>query len=539
MKKASLVLLTILLMNILHAQQPKLVVGIVVDQMRYDYLERYKAGFGKGGFKRLMSNGYNFTQCHINYFPTYTGPGHASIYTGTPPSVNGIVANDWLERNTGDSMYCVEDNQVQTVGSNNSSGKMSPANLYSATITDQLKLATNFKSKVVGICIKDRGSILPAGHHPDACYWFDYKSGNWITSTYYAKELPSWVNKFNDKQIPEKFLSQTWDTYFPLTKYMQSTADDVPYEGLLTKKELKPVFPHKLAEIRDGKDYSLLLKTPFGNAMTRLMAEDAILNLDLGKDDITDFLALSFSSTDYVGHTFGINAIELEDTYYRLDRDLDSLFQSLDKLVGKDQYMVFLTADHGCAHNVQYLLDNHMKAGLFDEKKMLDSLNKFLFRQYKLQNLIQYVDNQQIYLNDSLLKMHGLIKKNIAEELASFVENFEGVEGSISSEQMMNNKFPTGLFDGFYQRGYREERCGDVYYKLQPGWMVMSRTTGTTHGSPYDYDTHIPFLMMGKGIKPGRDGKSVGMVDIAPTICNLLNIQLPDGCTGKNVYNKK
>ncbi len=539
MKKASFLLLYCLILNTLTAQKPKLVVGIVIDQMRYDYLEKFKSGFGKGGFNRLLSQGRNYSQCHINYFPTYTAPGHASIYTGTTPAVHGIVANEWFERKTNDTMYCVSDNSVQTIGSTTSAGMMSPKNLYSTTMTDQLKLSTNFKGKVVSICIKDRGSILPGGHHPDECYWFDNKVGKWITSTYYAQELPSWVQNFNNKNLPEVLINQTWNTFFPISKYTQSTADDVPYESPLTKKELKPVFPHRLSEIRENNEYGLLLKTPFGNTLTRLMVQDALKNIDLGKDTITDFLAVSFSSTDYVGHHFGINAIELEDTYYRLDRELDSLFQSLDKSVGKDNYIVFLTADHGCAHNPQYLIDNHMNAGFFKEHQMLDSLNQVLDKTYKQEKLIKYVENQQIYLDDALIASANLNKESIIQTISEAIKYFEGIEGIVTANQIINNQILGALFDTHYQKGFRKERCGDIYYKLLPGWMIMPRPTGTTHGSPYDYDTHIPFLLMGPQVKAGVDGQSVNITDIAPTICNLLGIQLPDGCTGKNVYDKK
>ncbi|MBI3235062.1 MAG: alkaline phosphatase family protein, partial [Bacteroidetes bacterium] len=313
---------------------------------------------------------------------------------------------------------------------------------------------------------------------------------------------------------------------------------DAPYEAPLTKKEQKPVFPHNLSEIRENGEYGLLLKTPFGNTLTRLMAQDAIMNTGIGRDSITDFLALSFSSTDYVGHHFGINAIELEDTYYRLDRDLDSLFQTLDKTVGKDNYIVFLTADHGCAHNPQYLIDNHMKAGFFKEHQMLDSLNQTLVNTYKQEGLIKYVENQQIYLDDALIAKANLNKESIIQTISETIKYFEGIEGVITANQIINNQIPGALFDTHYQKGFRKEKCGDIYYKLLPGWMVMPRNTGTTHGSPYDYDTHIPFLLMGKNVVPDQVNIPVSITDIAPTICNLLNIQLPDGCTGKNVYIK-
>lgn len=536
MKKALILVFSFLFFVRLQAQKPKLVVGIVVDQMRYDYLEKFRSGFGKGGFNRLLNRGLNFSQCRINYFPSYTAPGHASIYTGTTPAVHGIVANEWFERWTLDTMYCVSDVHVTGVGSSGNAGKMSPANLYATTMTDQLKLSNGFQSKVYSICIKDRGSILPGGHYPDGCFWFDSKAGKWITSSYYAQSLPDWVQQFNDRNYPDRLLRQTWKMLLPSSYYNMCTADDAPYEAPLTGKEIKPVFPHILPEIRDGKDFGLLLKTPFGNTLTRMLAQEALMNEGLGQDTITDFLAISFSSTDYVGHHFGIDAMEVADTYYRLDRELDSLFQALDQRVGKDNYMVFLTADHGCAHNPDFLKDHHMPGGFFDEKSLMDSLNNHLARHLKTPNLILYAENQQIYLNDSVIQLKFMNKKAIADLVASMLMPFEGIEGAVTSDQL---GAPKGMFDEYYRRGYRPERCGDVYFKLKPGWMSMPRKTGTTHGSPYDYDTHIPFLLMGKGLGNGTISTPVSITDIAPTICNFLNIQYPDGTTGKSVLEKK
>ncbi len=534
MKRYSLFLLLTISFFAKAQTPPKLVVGIVVDQMRYDYLERYKSKYGKGGFKRLMQQGYNFSRCNINYFPTFTGPGHAAIYSGTTPSINGIVANEWFERSIEDTMYCVSDSTVVGVGTNSSAGKMSPRNLLSTTLSDELKLATNFKGKVVGVCPKDRGGILPAGHHPNACYWYEGKSGNWITSSYYTKSLPGWVSNFNARKYPEQYLAGNWNTLLPIEQYTESSADNVPYEGLLSDKEKLPVFPHELPLIKkDG--FGMLLQTPFGNSFTRKFAQEAIQNEGLGQDNITDLLAVSFSSPDYIGHLYGINSIEIEDCYLRLDRELDSFFTYLDKHVGKGNYLVFLTADHGAAHNPQFMNDSGIHAGNFDWKKALDSLSANLEMHMKTKNLIRYYDNQQIYLDDQVVDGKFMNYKGLCDYIASFMTRFPGVDGCITSAQLKNAQLPDGP-DAMMQRGYRPDRCGDVFIKLKPGWMELGRKTGTTHGSTFDYDTHIPFLLMGAGIKPGESGQPVSITDIAPTICHILKIQAPSGCTGKAVY---
>jgi predicted AlkP superfamily pyrophosphatase or phosphodiesterase len=517
-----------------HAQQrPKLVVGIVVDQMRQDYLVRFQSKYGKGGFKRLLSEGFQFSQCNINYVPTYTGPGHAAIYTGTTPQINGIVGNEWLECLSGDTMYCVADKWVETVGSETKAGRMSPRNMYTTTMTDELRLSTNFKGKVIGVCIKDRGSILPAGHSANAAYWFDSKVGNFVTSTYYMNELPEWVKQFNAEKWPEKLINQTWNTYLPIETYTESDKDLSPYEGVLSDKEASPTFPHKLGEIRK-EGYGTLLTTPFGNTLTKLMAIKAMEKEGLGKDSITDFLALSFSSTDYIGHNYGINSIELEDAYIRLDRELEELFNYLDAQVGKGKFTVFLSADHGCAHNPQYLKDRKIPAGFFDYSKAIDSLKTQLKMVMNEDALIRYYENQQIYLNEP--KAGGaMTRKELGNYISKFMMQFEGVDFCITADQLNNTSWDWGIRSKI-QKGFNASRCGDVYICLKPGWMELSRKTGTTHGSAFDYDTHIPFVLMGWGIKAGITNKPVSITDIAPTICDLIKIQTPSGCTGQSVY---
>ncbi|MEO8088088.1 MAG: alkaline phosphatase family protein, partial [Bacteroidota bacterium] len=338
--------------------KPKLVVGIVVDQMRYDYLFRFKEKYSEGGFRRLMHDGFLFENANYNYVPTYTAPGHTCIYTGTTPSHNGIISNDWYDRELGKTIGCVWDSTMKPVGTTSISGKMSPKNLLCTTVTDELRAASNFKSKVIGIALKDRGAILPAGHSANAAYWHDPYSNNWVTSSYYMAQLPTWAQKFNERKMVDSMLSKPWNTLLPVDSYVESTADDTPYEGLF-KGETKPVFPHNLPEIKKD-DEELIRKTPFGNTFTAMFAKAAIEGEQLGKGSNIDFLAISFSSTDYVGHMFGTNAIELEDTYIRLDRDLADLLSYLDNTVGKNNYLLFLTADHGAVANPIYNHDHNL-----------------------------------------------------------------------------------------------------------------------------------------------------------------------------------
>jgi predicted AlkP superfamily pyrophosphatase or phosphodiesterase len=345
--------------------KPKLIVGIVIDQMRYDYLAKYYNKFSENGFKKLLTQGFNCKNTNYNYAPTYTGPGHASIYTGTTPSFHGIIGNDWFVIDSGRVIYVTDDPTVQTVGSaSTKAGKMSPHNMLASTIGDELRLYSNLKSKVISVSLKDRAAILPGGHLSNGSYWFDSGSGNFITSTFYKKELPQWVTDFNVQHLSDKYLSQPWNTLLPIEQYTESAEDDNHYEGLY-KGETKPVFPHNLPAMFSKTDYEVLLSTPFGNTIVKDIALAALKSENLGKGDNTDFLAISFSSTDYIGHMMGPQSIELEDTYLRLDRDLAEIITYLEKKYGKDNFLLFLTADHAVAYVPQELMDLKMNAGYF------------------------------------------------------------------------------------------------------------------------------------------------------------------------------
>jgi predicted AlkP superfamily pyrophosphatase or phosphodiesterase len=536
MKKILLFLSICFLSIQINAQkttQPKLVVGIVVDQMRYDFLYRYWNKYGDGGFKYLLKKGRSFENLHYNYVPTYTGPGHAAIYTGTSPAYNGIVANDWFDRKLGKSVYVVEDPNVQTVGSNSENGKMSPDHLLTTTITDELEIFTNKKSKVIGIALKDRGAILPAGNMADGAYWYDPSTGNWITSTFYMNQLPAYVQTYNEKKLADQYLNQVWNTLLPIDQYTESTVDDTNFE-VKFKKEEKPVFPHDLPAIRGSYDFGLLSRTPFGNTFTTDFALEVLEKEEMGKDEITDFLALSYSSTDYVGHQFGINSIEAEDTYIRLDLELKRLFQYLEKNVGKGNFVVFLTADHGVVNAPAYLKSEKIHTGGFQRKDYESTLKDFLNNELGSDNWVSHYDNQQVYLNRDLIKSKKVDLKNIQDKVVEFTRDFEGVADVIPAHQMATIALGNLMFQKI-QRGYDYDRSGDVLLVLEPQWIDDDKALkgGTTHGSSYAYDTHVPFIIMGKGIVAGGTNQEASIIDIAPTLANYLRIMEPSGCTGK------
>lgn len=508
-------------------EKPKLIVGIVVDQMRFDYLYRYYAKYSKGGFKRLMSEGYNCKNNHYSYVPTYTGPGHASIYTGSVPAINGIAGNDWYDRDAKKSVYCAEDTTVSTVGSTSKAGLMSPRNLLVTTITDQLRLSTNFGSKVIGISQKDRGSILPAGHTANASYWFDSASGNWITSTYYMKELPSWVKSVNDKRPADQYLKQPWTTLLPITEYTESTSDNQPYERALPGEEA-PVFPHKIA------NYEVLRTSPGGNTITKDFAIEALKSEQLGKGKFTDFLAVSFSSTDYVGHSFGPNSIEAEDTYLRLDKDIEQLLTYLDSYLGKENVLVFLSADHGVANVAGFNQSVNIPAGMQDDRKIGKALDTHLKEKLGEGKWIEYAINDQVYFNNELLASKGIKYETIFELTKAFIMQLDGVSNVVDLHNLSANLVPDYQLSKI-KNGMNVKRSGDVYVMKKPNWMSGSSMQGTTHGSIYNNDTHVPLLWYGWKVQPKYTTQRTEIVDIAATLAALLDIQEPNGSVGSPI----
>lgn len=524
--------------SLFSQNQPKLVVGIVVDQMRQEYLYRYESKFGENGFKRLMNEGFMLKNAHYNYVPTETGPGHASIYTGTTPSIHGIVGNDWYDRTSKTNVNCVSDENQKTVGAE-AGGAVSPWRMLSTTITDELKLSTQQRAKVVGVSIKDKGAALPAGHTPDGAYWYDGRNGNMITSTYYKQKLPDWVTKFNGQKLADKYLNQEWNTLLPVNQYVESAPDDSPYEGRWKGKN-KPVFPYNLAELRKQMgEFSLLAMTPFGNNLVADFAKAALLGENLGKDDITDFLAVSFSSTDAVGHAMGPDAVEVEDVYLRLDKTLEEFFAFLDKEVGKGAYTVFLTSDHGVAHVPQYLKDLRIPAGYFRPAYVKATLNEHLQKYFPNKLLLEEVTSDQIYLNQSAFsedpKSSGVDLLVATELITNFLLSTEGVAQVYSTSTLRQVSTSDPGIRGNVVRGFYSKRCGDILFALEPGWLAWGGVTGSTHGSGYSYDTHIPILFYGNGIKKGSSSQYHAITDIAPTLSVLLKIKFPSGCSGQPI----
>lgn len=510
---------------------PRLVVGVVVDQMRYDYLTRYWDRFGKDGFKRLVQEGFNFRNNHFNYLPTNTGPGHTSVFTGTSPMNHGIIGNSWYDKETGEMVYCAGDDAVTPVGTTSEAGKMSPHRMKPTTFADENRIHTQMRGKTIGISIKDRGAILPAGHTANAAYWYHGEDeGKFISSSYYLEELPGWVKEFNASGKAESYL-KTWTTLYPPGSYTESGTDENNFEGGFKGKETA-AFPYDLKALRKTNgNFDLLAQTPFGNDLSLDFAMAAIEGEQLGQDEFPDVLTLSFSGTDKVGHNFGVNSREMEDTFLRLDRNIASLLDFLDSRVGKGEYTLFLTADHGGIHVPAYLETLKVPAGYFSMRDLRKDLETYARDTFKTGDLIKNISNYQVFLDHELLETSGLDPLAVEEKLQAYLLKYAGIDKVFTRTQLEGPSYEHGLGRPA-QLGFNQKRSGDLMFLLDPG-TIAYKGTGSTHGSGLSYDTHVPLLFFGKGIPSGSSSERSEIVDIAPTVSSLLGISFPSLSTGK------
>ncbi len=507
--------------------KPKLVVGIVVDQMRYDYLERFAQDFA---FNRLMKEGQFYENCRYSYLPTYTGPGHATIFTGTLPKYHGIIANDWYERNTGKMMYCASDSTVSTLGSPSGAGQMSPKNMQVSSLGDAFKQQFGAQSKVYGVSLKDRGAIFPAGKTADMAFWFDGgKQGKWISSSYYGDSIPSWAQAFNSNGLVDTLLQQKWEPLSATLHYnLPDTADwERPFRGLE-----HAVFPYELSKLAlINGDYSLLKQVPQGNDLSIAFAQDLITHEGLGKDSICDFLSLSFSATDYVGHRFGTESLELVDTYLRLDQSLAGFLSFLDVEVGEGNYTVFLSADHGATPPAGYSQAQYKRGGAISTVQLETALDSVLVAQGFAKNTVLALANQQVYLSEAL----GASQKEKAlSTLTEYLKQQQFVAEILPTSTL--GKGVPGSYKGKHYtaatNAYMPSRCGDLWYFLKPYWVEYA-TGGSTHGSFEESDIHVPFMVMGPGIFADTVSIPTEVRDIAPVVCKLNGIQGLETFTGR------
>jgi predicted AlkP superfamily pyrophosphatase or phosphodiesterase len=533
MKTNSLIysLIFTLLSQISFSQQqdkPKLIVGVVIDQMRAEYLYRFQDNYAENGFKRLLREGFNVKNTHYNYIPTATGPGHTSIYTGTTPVNHGIVSNDWYNRELGRSIYCAEDSTVFLVDhlgvqkdEKFKNFSRSPKNNLTTTITDELKLFTNQRSKVIGVSLKDRGAIFPSGHLANAAYWYNPNNGHFVTSSYYMNKLPQWLIKFNNKKKSDSLLNQTWKTLLPIEKYIHSEIDDSSFEKKFKGKQLS-IFPYDLKTLRkENGNYKLITHVPQGNTLLTELVKATIKGENLGRNETTDFLTISYSSTDYVGHNFGIRSKELEDTYIRMDREIALLLKDLDTEVGKDNYILFLTADHAVSDNPPFLKSKRLPGNFYNSKKIKENLNIYLSDIFGKDNYIAHIDKTQIYLSEK-----KIVKEKILKASLQFLITIEGMKDVFAPELKVHS-LDNSIISNVIKNSYNSKVSGDILYQMHSGWME-ERLFGTTHSTAYTSDTHVPLLWYGWHIPKGETVKPHVITQITPTLSFLLDIPLPN-----------
>lgn len=512
-------------------QKPKLVVGIVVDQMCYEYLFRFQHHYSEDGFKKLMLQGVSCANTSYNYVPTVTGPGHASIYTGTTPANHGIVNNEWYDRKNQTVVNCVSDPMVNSIGVSSERGKASPHRLQTNTITDQLKL-TYPSSKVFSMSIKDRGAILPGGHLSDGTFWFDPASGTFLSSSYYQTALPEWLVAFNQSNNAQKYFSP-WNLLHPKSSYINSK-DDSPYEKRINNK-LSPTFPY---EFTNENWLNYFTYTPSANTLLTDLAIATIKNEKLGDDQNTDMLCISYSTPDIVGHNFGPYSMEIEDLYARLDLELARLFSHLTKSVGENETLIFLTADHAVVPVPQQLIDLRLPGGYFDLTVLIQQLKSEQQKTFGAP-LLLYHSDMNLYWNLPLIDSLKLSLASVNQHALNFLYRFPEIKAACTREELLGHN-QSDQWKSMMQRGFQPHRNGDLLFILHPGYIGIEEGDpfahqGTTHGSCYNYDTHVPLLWFGNGLKPKTIYRNVEITDIAATLVHFLNIQRTGGMTGKPI----
>lgn len=500
--------------------KPRLVVGIMVDQMRWDYLERYKDRYCEGGFRRMMDEGYNCTHCMINYIPAVTAVGHTSVYTGSVPAYTGIVNNSFFV--DGKNMSAPYDEKMQTVGSETEAGRRSPHNLMATTMTDELRMATNFRSKVIGVAIKDRAAILPAGHAANAAYWLDDSNDRFITSSYYMTELPQWVIDFNKHNKSQEYMKRDWPRkmMYPLDTYVQSHPRDERIEHAV------------------GDD---IRTTPWGATLTLDMARAAVEGEGLGTDEFADFLAISISSTDAIAHRVGCNSQYIEDAMLWLDHDLSAFFTFLDERVGKDQWTAFLTADHAGSHNLQWRMDNKIPAQVWESTEVVKALNQLIADEMGISDkLVMNISSFKVMLDEPLMREKGIERNRVADLAIDYLKTLPMVQYAFDVERIPDyipDPIPAMTRNGFYPG-----RTGQIQIIPVGGVMEAFRygenqnLKGASHMLWGPDDTHIPLVFLGNGVPQGEDNHTVHITDIAATICSLLHIQQPSACVGEPIF---
>ncbi len=517
------------------ADKPVLMVGIVVEGMKYDWIERYWNLFGEGGIKKLFKQGTSYTDASIPFLLADAGSSNASISTGAPPAIHGIVSENWYNRIRREQVNCTKDYLARSIGGNGINGKHSASQLLANTIGDQLILASDYKGKVISVSFNAEPAILLEGHIPGSAWWFDTPSGNWITSSQYANSLPAWVTSFNARNTAGHYLTRQWDLLLADNLYTGCPPDDNDLEtGYYNQFK---TFPFKLSRIRReslDQDNEILGMMPFGNTLTTDFATTALLEEGLGKDQITDLLWINYTAIDQITKLFGPDSREAADALLRLDMDIQRLLYQIEETIGKDKALIFLTSTHGASMDPDYSRALNLPGGFFRYRNAVALLNSYLVAIYGDGNWIEYYVNHQVYLNETLIDQKKLSFTLVQDQAARFLTHFDGVARAIPADRFLTGQL-TSPWGDLVQNSYNPDRTGDIVLILQPGWIEEENTDSDSR-SPYSYDTHVPLAWYGWTVPKQTINRQVSILDIAPTLAHLLNITAPAGATGKILF---
>jgi predicted AlkP superfamily pyrophosphatase or phosphodiesterase len=545
MKRLVIIFFLILVFVKLHGQgaylppdKPKLVIGIVVEELNYNQLEKFHDKLCENGIKKLINEGTYFKNASYEYLLTQSAPGHATIATGAEPSFHGITSDNWYTPLKNELINCTKDVSVNSVGGSFESGLHSPVNLLVSTFSDELAIATNKKAKVFGVGLKESSAIFSAGHTANAAYWFDNTTGTWMSSSYYISALPDWVNDFNAMKFSDTYMNSTWNLLRPAKDYADCLPDSNSFEIGFNNINY---FPYDLKKLRPGNtfssknDYSLLRETPFGNSLTTNFAIRLIQKERLGKDDVTDYLSICYSATDYIGHRFGPSSVEMGDAILRLDDDIKNLLTFINDSIGKKNVLIYFTAAHGISEIPAVLEKNRIPSGYFQQNQALQLLRSYLNAIYGEGEWVKGYSERQIFLNRTLIEDARLSLDDVQKKVARFLVQFTGVEAAYPYSAFEANDFGNGNLKRIINN-FSPQRSGDVIVILNPGWVEKVNDFVTNYNSPYEYDSHVPLIWYGWTVNRATVTRQVNITDIAATLSTLCKIPYPNACTGEPMF---
>jgi predicted AlkP superfamily pyrophosphatase or phosphodiesterase len=516
------------------AEPPKLILQITIDQLRGDMPLRFKDRFGEGGFRHLMDKGLHYTNAHYGHSTTFTAVGHATLYTGGYGAQHGLAGNDWHDGETGNRVYCVEDDQVTIIGKEHKAHTgTSPRNLTSSTVGDELVIATGGKSRAFAVSIKDRGAILPGGRLGKA-FWYSNGSGQFVTSTYYYDDYPEWVKNWNATDHAGVYKDKEWTLLNDRSTYIYADMDDRPYEK--SYKKLGRTFPHPLANEKASDFYGGLRYTPMGDEVTLNFTKELIKQEKVGQGAAIDFLSISFSATDYLGHAFGPNSLEAEDNLLHLDRTLADLFAFVDQTIGLDKTLIVLSSDHGIDAVPEYKKTLHFDAGRHYPKKFVEQVNEALKQRFKTDKaLVVAFWNPSLYLDLELVKTLGLDVETVERALVEEILKVPGIALAMTRTDLLSGMITDTPITRKVQLAFHPKRSGNVLIVQDQFWYLYPNADqfAAMHGSPYSYDTYVPIMFAGPGIDPQEVSRAVGPEDIASTIAAFIGINPPSGSVGE------